>query len=152
MTRVIAGHYAAPTDGSRFSLWYLVNPTTGVNRRVLAATSASTTWEIACTSYTGVDQTTPFGNTAFNNGSTGSATLNVFNSVDGSFPVAHLASTNVGYVAGAGVTDRQSASASEIHYLVDGNTLVAAFAGHNFNWTYSGQWVGFGFMLRPAVP
>ena len=55
-------------SGLQSSLWYLVNPTTGAANCVVTVTSASDVAGIA-SSWSNVDQSTPFSNSASNSGS-----------------------------------------------------------------------------------
>lgn len=55
-------------SASRIEMWYLLNPPTGANT-VSVTTTADVRMAAGATSYTGVDQTTPFGTQSKNSGS-----------------------------------------------------------------------------------
>jgi hypothetical protein len=152
----LGDYYAAPSDGLKWSTWYLTGATLGAGRRVIGSFSSSVfVWQIACVSYSGVDQGNPLTLPTVSVGTGGAASLTVNSNRDGSVPWAHLFSSNSGYVAGAGVTNRQKSTTHigfEFSYLVDGNTYVNNGGAHTFNWSYNGNFGGQGAMIRGIAP
>lgn len=141
--------YSAPSDGVKWVTYHLVAPTVGT-RRVVATLSASVNWTIACVSYSGVDQVSPFGIATTSANTAGAAALTVTSNAAGSLPWAHLFSSNAGFAAGAGVTSRQ-ATGINLSAMVDGDVRVGSGLQHTFNWTYATQYGAQGVMIRAAA-
>lgn len=141
--------YNAPSDGAKWTTHYVVAPTVGT-RRLVATLSGSSTWTVACVSYVGADQASPFGIAANASNSIGAAALTVSSNAAGSLPWAHIFSSNTGFAAGGGVTTRQ-ATGIDLSAMVDGAVRVPFAVPHTFNWNYSGQFGGQAVMLRPAA-
>lgn len=152
MTR-LGTYYQAPQDGVRWSTWYLTGATVGTNRRVTGTRTASPEgWTMTCASYSGVDQLTPFGAVTTASGASGAATLAIAADSVGSYPWAHLFSSNAPYTAGVGVTDRQFDlnSGTPNGALVDGDVRLGAGVGHLFGWSYAGEYGAQGAVIRAA--
>lgn len=140
--------YNATSDGMRWSTWFTVAPTLGT-RRLVATLSGATNWTVACVTYTGVDQVTPFGIAVTAAGAAGNAAITATSNMVGSLPWAHLVSVNAGFATGVGATSRQ-ASGVDRSAIVDGNVRVGGSVAHTFNWTYAGQYAAQAVMIRPA--
>ncbi len=145
--------YSAPSDGLRWSTWYLVAPRQGRGRVLVSHTGPVLTSYLACVSYTGVDQASPFGTVSTVSGTTGAPELPISVGRTGGLPWAHLFSSNAGYAPGQGVADRQPTSS---HTDVAFSSLTDAWSeqppgSFTFTWDYSGQFGGQGATIYPAA-
>lgn len=123
----LGSDYSAPADGVRYSTWYIAGATAGMGRKVTVTFSETpSTSLVACESYAGVDQAAPFGPVSTSAGRNNQpASLTVLSDVPGSLPWAHLLSSNLGYAAGIGVTNRQPTSPyPNGPFMVDSGTTL----------------------------
>ena len=146
----LGGYYNAISAGYKWSTWYLVAPTVSSGRRVIASLNSTSAFlTVSCVQYVGAHQTNPFANvTSSASGSSGTASLILSSDYDQSLAWGHLISTSVGFGTSTGSTSRQP-SGTSLSAMVDGNTKIANFNSHTFNWFYSGQYAGQAVMIRP---
>lgn len=145
-------YYSAPSDGLKWSTWYLTAPHPGKKRVSVVLSDSVLTSYLACVSYVGVDQANPFGPVSTVSGTAGVASMATLIDQDGSLPWAHVFSANAGYLAGPGVVDRQSTSTHldfSFSSLVDSGADQPA-GSYTFGWDYVGQFGGQSSAIHPA--
>jgi hypothetical protein len=149
----LGGYYNAPPDGLRWSTWFLKGASVGLDRRVTAnlANPSGMPVVLACVSYSGVDQTTPFGNVVTVAGAGSPASLTLLSDRDGSMAWAHVFSSNNGLAPGGGMRITQATSYYQFSYLVDGIVNESNGSSHTFTWTANGTFGGQGAMIRPSL-
>lgn len=102
------GSRSADGSGSVMRLVGLANPSTGTNN-VISSTSGSMQHWITCASYSGVDQSTPFPDTAVNGtGSNSTITTTMTTTVNNSWLVLHTRTPGVLPTAGTDTLRRKS--------------------------------------------
>jgi uncharacterized protein YjdB len=144
--------YYGPTGGYKYSTYYVVAPITTSSGFVQVTLSGNASLaHLACVSYKGVHQTTPFGTATTASGSSGSASIARTSNAAGSVPFGVLTAIS-DYLSEGGVTERQSVYLTGYAYMVDGNTKVASGNSHTFNWQYSAEYAAQAVMIRPANP
>lgn len=150
----LGDYYNAPSDGLRWSTWYLTGAAIGTNRRVIAnlANPSGMPVVIGCVSYSGVDQSTPFGTVVTVAGAGSPAVVTLVSNRSGSIAWGHLFSSNNGFVPGGGARVTQATSFAQFSYLVDGGVNESSASSHTFTWSYNGTFGGQAAMILPVVP
>ncbi len=118
----VAMTFKTKTSGpsQNIHIYHLVAPATGSNNVVVTIDSSSFCYPTAV-SYTGVDQTTPTGNSVAQNGSTATVTLTT--TVDNAIIVAGARDANDGSTsAGANATQRYSVDTQAYDRLTTGSS------------------------------
>jgi hypothetical protein len=110
---LVPGGTSTRSGATRSELWYLLNPPAGANN-VVVTLSGSADVRAGATSYTGVNQSTPFGTAASATGDSSTASVNV-SSAAGELVVDHasLESTSAYFTVGAGQTLRYASHGSD---------------------------------------
>lgn len=127
------GKRAADASGYIY-LYGLVNPATGANN-VVATSSASVEWYGEAVSYNGVNQTTPFPDTAVTSTSTGTSfTGTITTTVADSWVVLQGRNSVGGPTAGANTTLRVASPSPDVWFL-DSNAGRAT-GSNNLAWSF----------------
>ncbi|MFQ5552265.1 MAG: hypothetical protein ACE5EW_00835 [Thermoplasmata archaeon] len=141
-------NYSEAGDNAHVELWYLVAPTTGANDIVVSQNGANDVVGGA-TSWTGVDQSTPFGPTATANGTASPATVDV-TSASNEVVVDVVGTRNAATVTeGLGQTQRWNLG---IGVIDGGGSSEPGAATVTMSWTLTGtfEWAIAGVSLKPA--
>ncbi len=141
-------NYSEAGDNAHVELWYLVAPATGANDIIFSQNGANDVVGGA-TSWTGVDQSTPFGPTATANGTASPATVDV-TSASGEVVVDVVAARNAATLTvGAGQTQRWNLGVGVID---GGGSTEPGAATVTMSWTLTGtfEWAIAGASLKPA--
>ena len=135
-------------DNAHVEIWYLVAPTTGTHDVVISQSGANDVVGGA-TSWTGVDQATPFGPTAVADGTASPATVDV-TSASSEVVVDVVGARNAATLTvGAGQTQRWNLGAGVID---GGGSSEPGAATVAMSWTLMGtfEWAIAGVSLKPS--
>lgn len=136
----------------RSETWYLTTPATGANNVVITLNGAAN-HAYTIESYSGVDQTTPFGTYASATGNSAAPSVAV-TSAAGERVLDYVAFDNVnGYTVGAGQTERGASGLSGATAIYGVASEEAGAASVTMSWTLtvSGQWATGGAPIKSAT-
>ncbi|MFQ5918475.1 MAG: hypothetical protein ACE5I4_00345, partial [Thermoplasmata archaeon] len=142
-------NYSEAGDNAHVEMWYLVAPATGTNSVVITHSGANDVVGGA-TSWTGVDQSTPFGPTATADGTASPATVDV-TSASNEVVLDVVAVRNAATMTvGAGQTQRWNLG---VGVMDGGGSSEAGAATVAMSWTLTGtfEWAIGGASLRPVA-
>ncbi len=146
------GNYYSALDGLKWSTWYLVAPFITFGSVSVHLSEPALTSFVACDSYTGVDQSNPFGPVTTISGASGEASLTVQPDRARSLPWAHLFSSNSGFSISDGGVNRQETTPHggfAFSALVDAGAPSGRNA-HTFRWNHSGEFGGQASVIHRA--
>lgn len=152
------GTYVDIDDASQsHSVWYLTDPSPTASQSVSATITASTSWQIGCQSYDGVDQDTPFGTATTGGGALADPlTIQRTSTLDGSWMLSSVQSgsgASATTIDSGGIARQETTpSGTEVSLMFDSNTTVANTVTHDMviNWAGGGQKLGYiAAMLLP---
>ncbi|WP_189579791.1 Ig-like domain-containing protein, partial [Mongoliitalea lutea] len=135
---------------TRVNIWYLVNPPVG-NFNVVVNNSQSDNGVIGVTSFSGVDQTSPFGPVAFASGSSSAASVNISSAQDQLIYSLTAFNNGTTHTFPAGQTSLWN---STINSSVSGSASVRLSSGTSTTMTAnstSAPWSTVGVAIRPAT-
>ncbi len=152
----------ATTEEAVAELWYLVNPATGTNTNItvnMGAFSSGDALQLAATTFTNVDQTTPLGTFASATGYTAAASLSM-TAATGELIVANLAvdDSRPATISASGQTALWNTNAGGVATGGDGirsagSTRAGTGAAGVSSWTLgtSDAWAVIGVPVKPAA-
>ena len=147
----LGSYFKYTGDSFRWSLWYLIAPTTSSGQTLSLSISATTYISVSAVSYTGVDQTSPFTTLQTADDSATPGSVQCTSDRDGSWMIGLLASANAGLSITSGGSSRQVAWAT-YSFIADSNATVANAASNTFSFAWSsGGACGGAAMMRPPV-
>tara|TARA_R110000868_G_scaffold271022_3_gene530483 strand:+ start:2753 stop:3487 length:735 start_codon:yes stop_codon:yes gene_type:complete len=146
----LGGNIVYSGDGLKYSLWYLIAPSTTANQTLTINLSAATYVGVGAVYYTGVDQTTPLTSLVTTSDASSPASITNTSDLDGSWQVGLISGSNGSISISSGGTSRQVLW-SGFTLMEDSNSTVANGATNTITWTYSGGGGGGAAMLRPVA-
>ena len=147
------GAINGPGSNSRIEIWSLVAPNTGTHDvDVVLSSSGHDGASAGVVTFNGVDQGTPLGTFASDNGSGGSASVNVSSGTDEIVFGVVTADDGTDYnmVSGSGQTEHWDLDQSELN--ASGSTEAgAASVTHSYTWSGSDDFAAGGISVKPAT-
>jgi len=147
----LGSYFKYTGDGFRWSLWYLVAPTTSSGQTLSLTISATTYVSVSAVSYTGVDQSNPFTTLQTTDDSATPGSVQCTSDRNGSWMIGLMASANAGLSISSGGIKRQDAWAT-YSFMADSNTTIANAGTNTFSFAWSsGGACGGAAMMRPVL-
>lgn len=152
------GSYLDIDDASQsHSVWYQTEPSIASGQTASFSLSGSTSWQVGCQSYIGVDPDSPVGTVTSNGGALGTPiSFNRTSDLDGTWMFASIqsGSPSVATTCNTGCTARQelTPSGTITSLMVDSNVSVSNSSTHTItiDWTGGAQKLGYiAGMIRP---
>lgn len=131
--------------------WGLKSPSTGTNTVSITTTGTTTSWDVSCMSFTGVDQTTPTGTTVTNNGSATTITVTCSSAADGMVVDGFSLDASDTITVGAG----QTQAANRVFPTAGSNTGASSYqagaASVVMDWTGNASTAAWASICTPLV-